>query len=265
MSAKYNNTLIEYTDKPDMWEDVILSALFEFVSGMEDTDEQTANKALLALAPARWSAALMYVSKKVFKSGVINLKRDKKSYDLGKICYLSDLYIYISSMYNKEPKIIDFSYLIGCSVEILYLWDKDIKLNYLDNPDLYYSNIKDSHFNNIDNNSNDDDYIYINNKGVYNNSNIDDSCSALSNNVTFNINNFFKNIKQASENFLEGALVTSPGSPVGKLAALNHVHGWASEAEAQGLEVQRSDNLQAIAQRMGIKSLPEPPTQEKKT
>ena len=72
--------------------------------------------------------------------------------------------------------------------------------------------------------------------------------------VTFPITDFLQNIKQTSENFIAGRLISQRGSPVGNIVALKHLHGW--EESRQGYEQLQDDNsqktLDSIANRMGV-------------
>lgn len=89
---------------------------------------------------SRWSAAMQYIYKNVFKNGCLRLQgrlegytNDNKglnnsncnAYDLDKVNRVVDYYIYLCDLYNKGKTIMGFCYLTGINQDTIYAWERD--------------------------------------------------------------------------------------------------------------------------------------------
>lgn len=229
----------------ESWKNLIESALFDFVLEYEflESPEESPKKALRKLQPSQWSAGMQYANKACMFPGKINLKKSWRDYNLYFICQLADIFIDLCNIYDKESRIVDFSYLVGCHIDILYRWRDDITYNKVNQADynIYINkyNMCSDVLNNTENNT--EPEILPPGSGE---------------NVTKSIFNFFEKIRRNGELWLSGKLTSGSGSPVGRIAVANHVYGWASEAESRGENTERI-NLIDIKSRLGL------PTAEK--
>lgn len=147
---------------------------------------------------SRWNAALMYVRKNAFPTGMPKYKTPHPTasntvpglnrsncnmYDYDVLNEICDYYIYKCLLYNKEVSIVGFSNLTGIYTNTINEW-------------------------NIENN--------------YNNS-ID-----YSNKLSTSRNSIYQKLVNFNEESLSNLLISGTRQPVGIIAALNRRHGWSS-------------------------------------
>lgn len=100
---------------------------------IERQKEENPDFSMEKATQSKWSAALLYIYKCVFKNNKY-LKSDiyhnknkylitnNNKYDLDKVIYLLDIYINICYEYSKEVSIYGFSKLTGIEVETMLAW-----------------------------------------------------------------------------------------------------------------------------------------------
>ena len=120
-------------DTPEVFENDIDLYLQMFCEqyGIEDMTQEP---------QSRWSAAMQYIYKNVFKNGCLKLQgklegynNDVKglsnsscnAYDLDKVNRVADYYIYLCDLYDKGKTIMGFCYLTGINQDTIYAWDRD--------------------------------------------------------------------------------------------------------------------------------------------
>lgn len=120
-------------DTPEVFENDIDLYLQMFCEqyGIEDMTQEP---------QSRWSAAMQYIYKNVFKNGCLRLQgklegysNDVKglnnsscnAYDLDKVNRVADYYIYLCDLYDKGKTIMGFCYLTGINQDTIYAWDRD--------------------------------------------------------------------------------------------------------------------------------------------
>ena len=120
-------------DTPEVFENDIDLYLQMFCEqyGIEDMTQEP---------QSRWSAAMQYIYKNVFKNGCLKLQgklegynNDVKglnnsscnAYDLDKVNRVADYYIYLCNLHNKGATIRGFCFLTGIADETIYEWGRD--------------------------------------------------------------------------------------------------------------------------------------------
>lgn len=119
-------------DTPEVFENDIDLYLQMFCEqyGIEDMTQEP---------QSRWSAAMQYIYKNVFKNGCLRLqgklegynnttkglnKSNCYTYDYEKVDRVADHYIYLCDLYDKGKTIKGFSYLTGIGEETIYGWER---------------------------------------------------------------------------------------------------------------------------------------------
>lgn len=114
----------------EIFDNLICQYLNDYIERQkEDSPDFSMEKA----TQSKWSAALLYINKCVFKNNKY-LKSDlyynknkyfitnNNKYDLDKVIYLLDIYINLCYEYSKEVSIYGFSKLSGIDVYVMLAW-----------------------------------------------------------------------------------------------------------------------------------------------